>query len=174
MRSPNCSVLSYHTLHPLIPDSVFLACGARVIGDVELGENVSVWFNAVVRGDVSKVTVGVRTNIQDGAVLHGLYQRFSVTVGSDVSVGHLAMIHGCIVEDKCLIGMHATVLDGAVVGAGSVVGAGALVPPGLKIPERSLVVGVPGKVVRRLEDSEIESFFNTTQRYMEYTKGYPF
>lgn len=173
-RSAFASVTPYKGIFPTIPESVFLADGARVVGDVVLGENVSVWFNAIVRGDVHFIHVGDNTNIQDGACIHCTYQKNSTTIGKNVSIAHLAVIHGCVIEDNCLIGMGAIIMDKAVIGAGSLVGAGALVSPGTIIPERSLVVGSPAKVVRKVTDEEYASFCATTQRYLMYQEGFDF
>jgi carbonic anhydrase/acetyltransferase-like protein (isoleucine patch superfamily) len=145
-----------------------------VIGDVTLGENVSVWFNAIVRGDVHSIKIGDNTNIQDGACIHCTFQKNPTVIGKNVSIAHLAVIHGCVIEDNCLIGMGALVMDKAVIGEGCLVGAGAVVTPGTVIPPRSLVVGSPAKVVRQVTEAEYESFNATTQRYLEYTKGYDF
>jgi carbonic anhydrase/acetyltransferase-like protein (isoleucine patch superfamily) len=173
-RSPHASVTPYQGIYPQIPDSVFLADGARVVGDVILGEDVSIWFNTIVRGDVHYIHVGDRTNIQDGACIHCTFQKNPTVIGKNVSIAHLAVIHGCVIEDDCLIGMGAIIMDRAVIGAGSLVAAGALISPGTIIPKRSLVVGSPAKVVRQVTEEEFQSFSATTQRYLEYTKGYDF
>ena len=127
----------------------FIAPGAAVIGDVVLHENASVWFGCVLRGDADRIEVGAGSNIQDGTVMHA-DPGFPMTVGECVTIGHKAMLHGCTIGDRCLVGIQATILDGAVVGAGSIIGAGALVPAGREIPPNSLVLGMPGKVVRTL------------------------
>jgi carbonic anhydrase/acetyltransferase-like protein (isoleucine patch superfamily) len=173
-RSPYASVVSYQGILPKLHPSVFLACGARVIGDVELGEGCGVWFNAVVRGDVHFIRVGAQTNIQDGAVIHCTYQKNPTSIGNRVSIAHLAVVHGCTIEDDCLIGMGAVILDKAVIGAGSIVGAGTVVSQGVVIPPRSLVLGTPGRVVRAVTDEEFQSISATTMRYLEYIKGYNF
>lgn len=173
-RSRLASVVPYHGIYPNMAPSVFLADGARIIGDVSLGENVSVWFNAIVRGDVHSITIGENTNIQDGACIHCTYKKNKTVIGKNVSIAHLAVIHGCVVEDDCLIGMGAIIMDKAVIGAGSLVAAGALVSPGTIIPPRSLVVGSPAKVTRSVTQAEFEGFFATTQRYLEYCNGYNF
>ena len=173
-RSPLSSAVAYKGVHPTIHETVFLADGARIVGDVVLGKNCSVWFNAVVRGDVNSVSVGDETNIQDGAIVHCTFEKHSTTIGSRVSIAHLAMVHGCVIEDDCLIGMQATVMDGAVVGRGSIVGAGAIVTQGTPIPPGSLVLGAPARVVRALREEELNSILATCQRYIEYTKGYDY
>ena len=135
-------------MSPKIHESVRIAPGAQVVGDVVLEESVSIWYNAVLRGDEEQIYVGPRTNIQENCVLHGT----SVTVGADVTVGHGAILHGCVVEDLCVIGMGAIVLDGARIGKGSMIGAGALVTSNTQIPPHSLVVGSPAKVIRQIPE----------------------
>lgn len=173
-RSVHASVIPYKGIYPQMPASVFLADGARVIGDVVLGEMVGLWFNVIVRGDVHYIHIGDNTNVQDGAVIHCTYQKNPTVIGKNVSIAHLAVIHGCVIEDNCLIGMGAIIMDKVVIGAGSLVAAGALVSPGTVIPERSLVIGSPAKVIRKVTDNEYQSFNETTLRYLEYMKGYDF
>ena len=134
---------------PSFGPRVMLAAGAAIAGEVHLAEDVSVWYGVVLRGDLAPITVGARTNIQDGTIVH-VADDGAAVIGADVVVGHRAVIHACRVEDACLIGMPATILDNAVIGAGSVVGAGALVTQRTVIPPRSLVLGAPAKVVRQL------------------------
>ncbi|WP_053353559.1 gamma carbonic anhydrase family protein [Leucobacter musarum] len=153
---------------PEIHESTWVAPGAVVVGNVQIAEDSSIWYNAVVRGDSDAVRIGARTNIQDGAVVH-TQRGDAAIIGDDVSVGHLAMIHGAIIEAGCLIGMHATVLTGAVVGAGTLVAAGAIVPQGMVVPPNSLVVGVPGRVVRELNADDRESVRQNAARYLETT-----
>jgi carbonic anhydrase/acetyltransferase-like protein (isoleucine patch superfamily) len=136
---------------PNLHEKSYVADGAKVIGDVTLGEYGSIWYNAVVRGDVNKITIGRYTNIQDNAVLH-VAEDYSCDIGDFVTVGHGAILHACKVEDYCLIGMGAVVLDGAVIGQGSIIAAGAVVTPRTKIPPFSLVTGVPGKAVKQLPE----------------------
>ncbi len=141
-------------LHPHIGDGVFVAPTAAVIGDVALGEGSSVWFGAVLRGDIGPIRVGPRSNIQDLACLHLTAGVSGCTVGADCTVGHGAILHGCHVEDGCLIGMGAVILDGAKIGAKSVIAAGALVPPGMIVPPGSFVAGVPAKIIRPASESQ--------------------
>ncbi|WP_378739094.1 gamma carbonic anhydrase family protein [Nocardia brasiliensis] len=138
---------------PEIDEGAWVAPNATVIGRVRLAADVSVWYGAVIRGDLEEISVGERTNIQDGCVLHA-DPGFPLTVGSGVSVGHNAILHGCTVGDDVLVGMGATVLNGAVIGAGSLIAANALIPEGAQIPPGSLVAGVPGKVRRELSEAE--------------------
>ncbi|NDK29760.1 gamma carbonic anhydrase family protein [Streptomyces sp. TR1341] len=140
---------------PRVDAQAFVAPTASVIGDVTLGAGASVWYGAVVRGDVETITVGARANVQDNVTLHA-DPGFPVTIGERVSIGHNAVVHGATVEDDCLIGMGATVLNGAVIGAGSLVAAQALVPQGMVVPAGSLVAGVPAKVRRELSAEEQE------------------
>lgn len=140
---------------PDVDPSAWIADTATVVGEVTVGPGTSVFYSAVLRADIESVTVGAGSNIQDGAVLHA-DPGYPARLGEDVSVGHGAVLHGCTVEDGCLIGMNATVLNGAVIGTGSLVAANALVPEGTVVPPRSLVAGVPGKVRRELTDAEVE------------------
>lgn len=144
---------------------VFLAPTATVIGEVVLGDRVSIWYGTVLRGDVHRITIGPDTNVQDSCVLHGTLDEWPVTIGARVSIGHSATVHGAVVGDDCLIGIGARVLDGARIGAGSLVAAGALVRQGTVVPPGSLVAGVPGVVKRELTPSELEILRRTPARY---------
>lgn len=150
---------------PAIHPTAFVAPGADVVGDVTLSEDASVWFGCVLRGDVEPIVIGARSNVQDLTVVHvdrGLQTR----VGADVGIGHRAIIHGCVIEDGCLIGMGAIVLSGARIGAGSVVAAGALVKEGFEVPPGSLVVGVPGRIVRPVDASLADRTRATVENYL--------
>lgn len=160
-------VLPYAERSPRFGPEVFLAPSASVVGDVELGARVSVWYSAVVRGDVHSIRIGADSNVQDGAVLHGTLGEWPVLVGARVSIGHHATVHGCVLEDDVLVGIGARILDGARVGAFSLIAAGALVREGMVIPPRSLVVGVPGVVKRELSERELEIVRRTPGRYRE-------
>ncbi len=149
---------------PVVDESCYVAAGARLAGDVTLQANVGIWFNAVLRGDYEPITIGEGSNIQDNVTGH-VDTGFPLTLGKNVSVGHNAVIHGCTVEDDCLIGMHATVMNGAVIGTGSLVAAGALVTEGMIVPPGSLVAGVPAKVRRELSPEEIEGIRNNAANY---------
>lgn len=159
---------------PQFGNGVFLAETAVVIGDVVMGDQCSVWYNAVIRGDVNAIRIGHRTNIQDLAMLHCTYQRAALTIGNDVSIGHGAIVHGCTIHDKVLIGMGAIVMDHAVIGEGSVVAAGAVVLQGTVIEPGSLVTGVPGKRVRavgeNLSKNEIERIAGNYLKYASWYK----
>lgn len=165
-------ILPYKNITPKIPESVFVAPNATVIGDVEIGEDSSIWFNTVIRGDVHKIRIGARTNIQDGCVLHVTYQKYSLTLGNEVTVGHGAILHGCVIEEQCLIGMGARVLDGARIGKFSLVAAGSLVREGQEIPPQTLVAGVPAVAKRTLSEKEVETILQSAQRYVEYKNTY--
>jgi carbonic anhydrase/acetyltransferase-like protein (isoleucine patch superfamily) len=151
---------------PRIDPTAYVAPGATVIGDVRLGPRTSVWPGAVLRGDINYIEVGEGSNIQDGSVVH-LSNEHPVVIGKHVTVGHLAMVHACTVGDECLVGMHSTLLDGAVVGKQSIIGANALVPQGMVVPEGSLVVGVPGKIVRPLTPEERAGLRHWAEKYVE-------
>ncbi len=157
---------------PIIHPSVFLAEGAQIIGDVEIGEQSSVWFNAVIRGDVNYIRIGSRTNIQDGCILHVSRKAYPLIVGDDITVGHNVTLHACDVGSRCLIGMGATVMDGTKVGEDSIIGAGALVTARTIIPPRSLVLGSPAKVKRELTDDEVQSIQESADHYIEDVKNY--
>lgn len=151
-----------------IHETAWVAPGAHLLGDVTLGEQTSVWYNAVLRGDQESITIGKASNIQDCCVLHGDAGN-DVVVGDYVTVGHSAVLHGCTVEDHCIIGMGAVVLDHALVGAGSIVGAGAVVSAGTVIPPRSLVVGIPGKVKKTLTEEDLAGNLANAQEYLGLT-----
>lgn len=159
------------TIEPTIPASAWIAPTATVRGKVTLGDHVSVWFSAVIRGDEDEVRVGDGSNIQDGAVLH-VSSGFPCIIGTEVTVGHGAIVHGCTVEDGALIGMRATVLDGAVIGVGAMVGAGAVVPPGMMVPPHTLVLGIPAKIVGELNDRQRAMTILAAQHYLERKEEY--
>lgn len=150
---------------PEVHAQAWVAPGAVLVGDVRLGAQASVWYNAVVRGDGAAITIGERSNLQDLVACH-VDTGFPLTLGDGVSVGHGAVLHGCTIGDDVLVGMHATVLNGATVGAGSLIAAGALVAEGADIPPRSLVVGVPGRVVRTLDDAAVERLRENARTYL--------
>ena len=165
-------IRSYQGHTPVTPESCYVDVSAQVIGDVVLGEHASVWMNAVVRGDVHSIRVGAHSNVQDCAVLHGMRYLYPVIVGEYVTIGHNATVHGCVVEDTCLIGMGATIMNNARIGEGSIVAAGALIPEGMIIPPKSLVAGVPGKVRRELTSDDREMILKYARNYLDYTKIY--
>ncbi|QTX33714.1 gamma carbonic anhydrase family protein [Aminithiophilus ramosus] len=150
---------------PSVAEGAFVAPSAVLVGDVVIEKGASVWFHAVLRGDLQAVRVGARSNVQDGAVLH-VTKALPVVIGEDVTVGHCAVLHGCRIGRGSLIGMSATVLDGAEIGEESIVAAGSVVSPGKKIPSRSMVMGVPGRVVRELTKDEINDIQANTAEYV--------
>jgi carbonic anhydrase/acetyltransferase-like protein (isoleucine patch superfamily) len=166
-------IRSYKTVTPSIAATAFVDASAQVIGDVHVGEQSSIWMNAVVRGDVNVIRIGARTNIQDGTVVHVMRDPSHPTVlGSDITIGHGAIIHGCTIEDACLIGMGAILLNGARVGEGSIVAAGTLLPEGAVVPPRSLVMGSPGRVRRSITDDEHAFILQSAQNYVSYRLDY--
>ena len=165
-------IRSYQGHTPVIPGSCYIDVSAQVIGDVELGEHSSVWMNAVVRGDVHSIRIGAHSNVQDCSVLHGMRYKYPVIVGDWVTIGHNATVHGCVVEDACLIGMGATIMNNARIGEGSIVAAGAVIAENTVIPPRSLVAGVPGKVRRDLTSDDREMILQYARNYLDYVKIY--
>jgi carbonic anhydrase/acetyltransferase-like protein (isoleucine patch superfamily) len=157
---------------PVIPDSCYISESVDLIGDITLGENVSLWFGTVIRGDMHFITIGNRSNIQDNSVIHVTTDISPTRIGSEVTVGHNAIIHGANIEDQCLIGMGAIIMDDVVVGKGSIVGAGAVIPPNMIIPPRSLVVGLPAKIVRQTTDEELKMILERAQHYIDFSQKY--
>jgi carbonic anhydrase/acetyltransferase-like protein (isoleucine patch superfamily) len=157
---------------PKFGEGVYIAEGAQIVGDVEIGDHSSVWFNCVIRGDVHYIRIGRHTNIQDGTIGHVMKDEYPLILRDYVSVGHGAVLHGCIIESHCLIGMRATILNNVRVGEGSIVGAGALITEGTVIPPRSLVLGMPAKVKRQLSDAEVAGIDEYARRYYEYKETY--
>ena len=151
---------------PEIDASALVVDSAQIIGDVKIGEESSVWFNAVIRGDVNFIRVGKRTNIQDGCVLHVARKTLPLKIGDEVTVGHNVILHACNIGSQCLIGMGATVMDGSEIGEQSIVGAGSLVTPNTKIPPKSLVLGSPAKVKRELTEEEIRGIRESAANYV--------
>lgn len=157
---------------PSIHPTTYVEPSARIVGDVLLGPEVSVWYYAVIRGDVGPVRIGARSNIQDQVICHCTRGKFSLTLGEDVSVGHRAVLHGCTIGDRVLIGMGAIVMDGAVIGDDCLIGAGALVTPGTVVPSGSLVVGSPGRVKRELTEDERAFLPISAANYVGYAEAY--
>jgi len=155
---------------PKIHQSVFLASGVKIIGDVEIGELSSVWYNTVIRGDVHYISVGRMTNVQDCSMLHVTNGKFPLNIGNKVTIGHSVTLHGCTIQDLTLIGMGAVILDGAIVEEKSIVAAGSVVKSKFIIPTGTLAAGVPAKIVRELKTEEMEEFEKSAQRYVKYTE----
>ncbi|HEY8559130.1 MAG TPA: gamma carbonic anhydrase family protein [Pyrinomonadaceae bacterium] len=165
-------IKSFQNIAPQIHETAFIAENAVVIGDVRIGENASVWYGCVLRGDVNFIRIGANTNVQDGTVIHVSRETHSTVLEEEVTVGHRATLHGCHVERGCLIGIGAIVLDGARVGKNSLVAAGSLVTPGTIIPERSFVMGTPARVKRELSDEEIANLQKFWQNYITLSAVY--
>lgn len=164
-------LMPYGGISPRCAASVYVADGAKVIGDVEVGEDSSIWFNTIVRGDIASIRIGRGSNIQDNCTVH-VTSRDPVVIGDDVTIGHGVTVHGCTIGDLCLIGIGAVVLDGAVVGRGSVIGAGAVVAPKTVVPPGSLVLGVPGKVTKSLGEGTVDANRATAAHYVAYARSY--
>ena len=165
-------VRSYQGHVPVVPDSCYVDVSAQVIGDVTLGENSSVWMNAVVRGDVNSIRIGTNSNVQDCAVLHGMRHKYPVIVGDWVTIGHNATVHGCVLEDACLIGIGAVVLNNARIGEGAIIAAGAVIPEHTIVPPNTLWAGVPGKERRRLGPEDRETILMYARNYLDYVAIY--
>ncbi|HHG75617.1 MAG TPA: gamma carbonic anhydrase family protein [Persephonella sp.] len=162
----------YKGKYPKIHPTAFIAENTVIIGDVEIGEDCSIWYNVVIRGDVNYIRIGDRTNIQDGTIIHVDHKKYPTIIGKEVTVGHNVMLHACTIEDRCLIGMSATVMDGVVVGRESIIGAGSLVTPGKHIQPRSLWTGSPAKFKRELTEEEIKWLEKSYQNYIRYKNSY--
>jgi carbonic anhydrase/acetyltransferase-like protein (isoleucine patch superfamily) len=159
---------SYRDVSPRVHTSAFVDVSAQVIGDVVLGAESSVWMNVVIRGDVNHVRIGARTNIQDLTLVHVMRDTHPTVIGDAVTVGHSAVIHGCTIEDRCLIGMGAILMNGCQIGTGSIVAAGTLVPEGCVVPAGSMVMGLPGKIRRALTSEEDASIAWYADNYVRY------
>ncbi len=166
------NILPFGGVWPRIHPTAFVAPGATVIGNVTVGEQASIWFGAVLRGDNEPITIGARSNIQDLTLVHVMRDTHPTVIGDDVTVGHSAVVHGATIEDRCLIGMGAILLNGVRVGSESIVAAGSLLPEGFEVPPRSLVMGSPAKVRRGLTAEEVESIRGYASRYVTYRLDY--
>lgn len=172
-------LLRYKEWFPTFGENCWVAPDATIVGNVKMGRECSVWFGCVIRGDVHKIRIGDRTNIQDLTMIHVTHSKnpdmsdgHPTIIGSDVTVGHRVMLHGCTIGDGCLIGMNATILDGAVIEKESIVGAGALVTGGKTFPPRSLILGSPARAVRQLSDEEVEELYASARRYVVFKDDY--
>ena len=172
-------IIPFRGAEPVIAKDAWIAPGATVIGDVTMGEESAIWFGCVVRGDVHRIEIGARSNIQDLSMVHVTHYKkedksdgYPTIIGNDVTVGHRVMLHGCTIEDACLIGMSATILDGAVIGKESIVGANSLVTKHKVFPPRSLIMGSPAKVVRTLTDGEVAELYASAKRYAGFKDEY--
>ncbi len=163
-------ILEFDGKKPKIGKDVFVADTARVIGEVELGDEASIWYGAILRGDIGKIVIGKRSNVQDNSVLHITPPDYPLIIGDDVTVGHGVILHGCKIGSRSLIGMGAVVLDGVEIGEESIVAAGAVVPPAKKFPPRSLIMGVPAKVVREVRDKDVKAILENAEEYVRLGK----
>lgn len=173
------NIRSFQGVSPVLGEGTYVDEAATVIGDVILGDDVSIWPGTVVRGDVNYIRIGARTNVQDGSIIHvthdGPYGKpggFATVIGEDVTIGHAAVIHACVIEDACLIGMGATILDGATIKKNGFVGAGAVIPPGKTVESGELWLGNPAKCVRKLSEKEIEQLYYSAQHYVRLKDKY--
>jgi carbonic anhydrase/acetyltransferase-like protein (isoleucine patch superfamily) len=162
----------FRAVHPKVNPTAYIDESAQVIGDVEIGAESSVWMNVVIRGDVNTIRIGDRTNIQDATVIHVMRGTHPTAIGNDVTVGHAAILHGCTIHDRVLIGMGAMLLNGAEIGEDSIVAAGSLVPEGKRFPPRSMLMGRPAALKRELTEAEVASIRDYAQRYVGYRKDY--
>ncbi len=162
----------YRGRMPRIHPTAFIDQSAQVIGDVEIDENSSVWMATVVRGDVHRIRIGRRSNVQDGTIVHVMRDTHPTTIGDEVTIGHAAVIHGCTIEDRCLVGMGAILLNGSHVGRGSIVAAGSLLVEGMVVPPGSLVMGSPAKVKRSVTEAEMSMILDLADRYVGYRLDY--
>lgn len=172
-------LMKFKNWYPVVGENSWIAPSADVIGNVKIGEDSSIWFGCVVRGDVHKIEIGSRTSIQDLSMVHVTHYKKEdmsdgnpTIIGDDVTIGHKVMLHGCTIENGCLIGMSATILDGAVIGEGSIVGAHSLVTQGKKFPSRSMIMGSPAKLVRELTDAEVQGLIEHAARYVKFKNEY--
>ncbi|KAA9353215.1 gamma carbonic anhydrase family protein [Larkinella humicola] len=165
-------IKSVRGIHPKAGEECWFADNATIVGEVVMGRNCTVWFNAVVRGDVNSITMGDYCNVQDGAVIHCTYQKFRTTIGSYVSIAHNAIVHGCTIEDQVLIGMGAIVMDGAVIGTGSIVAAGAIVTQNTVVPPGTIYAGNPARFLKAVTPELGEVFMRTANNYVMYAKWY--
>lgn len=165
-------IRSFQGITPTIPASCFVEDTAVVIGDVVMGESCSVWFNAVIRGDVHYIRLGSRTNVQDLCLLHVTHDTHPLIIGNDVTIGHHVVLHGCTIQDRVLVGMGAIIMDGAVIGEDSVVGAGALVTERTIVPPKSLILGSPAKVKRPVTEKELAWIRESAENYVKYAEQY--
>ncbi len=165
-------ILEVRNIKPQISQNCFVAPNATIVGDVKLGENSSVWFNTVIRGDVMPIVIGKECNIQDGTLVHGTYNKCGVTLADRVSIGHGVILHGCQIDSNCLIGMGSILMDNVRVGKQCLIGAGSLLTEGTVIPDGSLVIGRPGKVHRPLNEKELEFLKTYADKYLFYKGWY--
>lgn len=165
-------ILEFLGKFPSIHQSAYIADSADIIGDVAIGEESSVWFNVTIRGDVNKIRIGDRSNVQDNVCIHVMNQTGPTLIGNEVTIGHGAVVHGCTIKDRVLVGINATILDKAVIESDVIVAAGTLVPPNKTLESGYLYMGSPAKAVRKLSEAEIESIRKYSQNYVKYSRAY--
>ncbi|MBP9133323.1 MAG: gamma carbonic anhydrase family protein [Saprospiraceae bacterium] len=166
-------ILPVNNIFPTIPQSVFVAPNATIVGDVQMGEECSIWFNAVVRGDVNSIRMGNKVNVQDGACIHCTYQKTITTIGNNVSIGHNAIVHGCTIEDNVLVGMGTIIMDNAVIGSNTIIAAGAVVLEGTIVPAGCIFGGVPGKKIKEISEELTQGEINRiANNYVFYSKWF--
>lgn len=168
----NGSIITYKGITPKIHPTVFITEGAKIIGDVEIGEDCSIWYNVVIRGDVHYIRIGKRTNVQDLSMLHVTHDYFPLTIGDNVTIGHSVSLHGATIKNNILVGIGAIILDGSVINDNCLIAAGTLVREGVEIPSGVLYAGVPGKIIRDLRLEEIERISQNAQNYINYVQNY--
>ena len=165
-------ILPVHGIRPQIGKNAWLAPNATLVGDVQMGDDCTVWFNAVIRGDVNSITIGHQTNIQDGVVIHCTYKKHKTVIGNKVSLGHNAIVHGCTIEDNVLVGMGAILMDGVVVGEGSIIAAGAIVTQGTQIPAGSIYAGNPARFLKNVTEDHRAMIERTANNYTLYASWF--
>ena len=165
-------IYDFNGKSPDIDKTSYISPSVDVIGDVSIGKDSSIWFGSVLRGDMHYIKIGSRTNIQDNSIIHVTTDLYPTIIGDEVTIGHNVIVHGCQIEDRCLIGMGSIIMDGVVIGSGSLIGAGALISPGTNIPPNSLVVGLPGKIVRSTTSKEQNEIIERAQHYIDFSKKY--
>ncbi|MCO4783264.1 MAG: gamma carbonic anhydrase family protein [Candidatus Cloacimonetes bacterium] len=165
-------IYPYLEISPSLSEGVFIAPGARVIGDVTIGKEVGIWYNTVIRGDVNSIQIGDRTNVQDNSLLHVETDICPLKIGDDVTIGHQVILHGCTIGNRCLIGMGALIMNDAVIGDDCIIGAGALITEKTIVPNGSVVIGRPGKVVRDVKEKELAMLLNSAKRYVGVAKNH--
>jgi len=165
-------IRSFKGVTPTVPPSCYVDESAQLIGDVVLADHASIWMNAVLRGDVHSIRIGAHSNVQDCSVLHGMKEQYGVFVGEYVTVGHSVTLHGCVIEDRCLIGIGSIILNGARIGAGSIIAAGTLIPEKTMVEPGSLWMGSPGKFRRRLEEQDQQTILRYAKNYLGYKESY--
>ncbi len=165
-------ISQFQNKSPVIPNSCYISQTVDIIGDVTLGEDVNIWFGTVIRGDMNYIKIGQRTNIQDNSTIHVTTQTAPTIIGENVTIGHNAIIHGCKINDNCLIGMGSIIMDNAQIGEGSIIGAGSVITENTIIPPMSLCLGIPGKIIRKVTKNEFNEILARAEYYVQFSKKY--